>query len=238
MKLIRKISLLACCSLLMTACLKDSNLTVMLPTGTVSNNVIPDEIRDLLTDHITIYEGNDLPDIEGYFLVDELQSLYCSDEGHGGFEPGHRFADEYIYFGPVSSAGLIYDYEEKQANTHATSDLVQVMGEGNNFTAYFVAEGYADMDGDGEEETWSKASTVMSGTISSEGIHNWRMAFIMVDKKDPLSKLMAVNEYRVFTEADNLASRIEKWNAPAVKKAGDKDASDDDLPSVISLFLK
>lgn len=201
-------------SCMLTACMDNSDGTVVLPIGTVSNNVIPDEIRDMLEDKIPIYEGNDIPDISGYYLQDDVTALYCSDEGHGGYEPGHKFADKYIYFGPQNKSGIIYEYEDKQANTISTSHLVQVMGKGNNFTAFYVAEGYADYNHDGVNETWTKTSTVISGTITPNGIKNFKEAFIMVEANDPLDVIMAENEYRVFYEADGLVERISKWNAP------------------------
>lgn len=202
-------------SCVLTACLDESNGTVVLPIGTVSNNVIPDEIRDMLEDKIPIYEGNDIPDISGYYLQNDVTALYCSDEGHGGYEPGHKFANTYMYFGPQNKSGIIYEYEEKQASSTSTSHLVQVMGKDNNFTAFYVAEGYADNNNDGVNETWTKTSTVISGTITPNGIKNYKEAFIMVEAKDPLNVIMAENEYRVFYEADGLVERISKWNAPA-----------------------
>lgn len=220
----------------MTACLKNDRMTVVLPTGTVSHNVVPDEIRDIITDHIPINEGNEIPDISGYYLADNVVSLYCSDEGNGGYEPGHSFSDEYFYFGEITSRGLIYDYKEKEGLKYYSSNLVQVMGDGNNFTAYYVTEGYADYDGDGIEETWSKMSTILSGTITANGIRNWKKAIIMVDKTDPLNRLMAINVYRVFEEADGIAERISPWTAPERRHASGRASEEEEkLPSKASI---
>ena len=221
---------------MLTGCLDDSRMTVVLPTGTVSTNVIPDAVRERLTEHIPIYEGDDTPDISGYFLEDNVVALYCSDEGNGGFEPGYAFADEYIHFGEVSSNGLIYVYEQKQAGEYSTSELVQVMGIGSNFTAYYVTEGYSDRDNDGTNETWTKVSTILSGTITNEGIRNLKKAIILVDKIDPFDVIMAINEYRVFEEADGLAARIQKWNMPERKgMPADKKFDNNVLPDCISI---
>lgn len=73
-------------SCVLTACMDKSNGTIVLPIGTVSNNVIPDEIRDVLEDKIPIYEGNDIPNISGYYLQDDVTALYCSDEGNIGYK--------------------------------------------------------------------------------------------------------------------------------------------------------
>lgn len=220
----------------MTACLNNDRMTVVLPTGTVSHNVIPDEIRDVLTDHIPVYEGNEIPNISGYYLADNVVSLYCSDEESGGYPPGRAFADEYSYFGEITSRGLIYEYMEREGSAYYSSNLVQVMGEGNNFTAYYVTEGNTDLDDNGIEETWSKMSTILSGTITADGITNWKKAIIMVDKIDPLNKLMAVNAYRVFEESDGLAERISPWTAPERRHApGNASGEEEKLPSKASI---
>lgn len=220
----------------MTACLNNDRMTVVLPTGTVSHNVIPDELRDVITDHIPIYEGNEIPNISGYFLADNVVSLYCSDEENGGYPPGESFTDEYFYFGEITSRGLIYEYMEREGSAYYSSNLVQVMGEGNNFTAYYVTEGNTDLDDDGTNETWSKISTVLSGTITADGITNWKKVIIMVDKTDPLNKLMAVNVYRVFEESDGLAERISPWTAPERRHApGNASGEEEKLPSKASI---
>ena len=223
-------------SMAMTACLNNDRTTVVLPTGTVSHNVIPDEIRDVLTDHIPVYEGNEIPNISGYYLADNVVSLYCSDEESGGYSPGESFADEYFYFGEITSRGLIYEYMEREGSTYFSSNLVQVMGDGNNFTAYYVTESNRDVDKDGTNETWSKISTILSGTITADGITNWKKAIIMVDKIDPQNKLMDVNVYRVFEESDGLAERISPWTAPERRHApGNASGEEEKLPSKVSI---
>ena len=223
-------------SMAMTACLNNDRTTVVLPTGTVSHNVIPDELRDVITDHIPVYEGNEIPNISGYFLADNVVSLYCSDEGSGGYSPGDSFADEYFYFGEITSRGLIYEYMEREGSTYFSSNLVQVMGDGNNFTAYYVTESNRDVDKDGTNETWSKISTILSGTITADGITNWKKAIIMVDKIDPQNKLMDVNVYRVFEESDGIAERISPWTAPERRHApGNASGEEEKLPSKASI---
>lgn len=220
-------------SCVLTACLDGNNGTVVLPTGTISKNVIPDEIRGVLENKIPIYEGNDAPNISGYYLLDDVTSLYCADEGHGGYAPGHKFADKYIYFGPQNKSGIIYEYEDKQGKSTNTSHLVQVMGQNNNFTAFYVSEGNTDYNDDGVKETWTKVSTVISGTITGGGITNYKEAIIMVDKNDPLDVIMDVNVYRVFYEEDGLVERVSRWNAP-VKRISPSGIEDECRPTTIS----
>ena len=49
------------------------------------------------------------------------------------------------------------------------------------------------------------------------------MAFIMLDKYDPMHKIMDVNEYRIFKDSDGLAVN-NNWNSKALLlKNGDAD---------------
>ena len=212
----------------MTACLDESGETIVLPSGTVSSDVILDELRGVIEKYIPIYEGNSMPKLSGFYLADDVTAVYCSDEGNGGYEPGHKFMDDYYYFGPQNANGVIYEYSSREGKTISTSKLVQVTGSGDYFTAFFVTEAYSDTDDDGVNESWTKMSTVFSGRVGSSGIQDWKLAIIMVDKKDPNDRYMKVNVYRVFYEADGLVARISDWRnsgsyAPAAKMPQAKD---------------
>ena len=215
----------------MTACLDETGETIVLPSGTVSSDVIPDELRGVIEKYIPIYEGNSMPNISGFYLADDVTAVYCSDEGNGGYEPGHKFIDYYYYFGPQNSNGVIYDFSAKEGKSISTSKLIQVTGDGSNFTAFYVTETNIDINDDGVNETWTKVSTVVSGRVTSEGFRDYKRAIIMVDKTDPYDKYMKVNVYRVFYEPDGLVERISDWrsgsNAPAkMPKASEEAASE------------
>lgn len=231
------LGILLCLLLCMPSCLKESPETIVLPSGTISKDVIPEEIKDLLQTYMPIYEGIRIPTISGFYLADNITLLFNSNE-NDSFKPGHRFAKQYTYFGPQSSNGLIYEYEDKQGSSRGSSDLVQVTGKDDCFTAFYINETFRDYDEDGVEETWSKTSTVLSGKISEDGIKEWKLAIIMVDKTDPFGIIMYVNDFRVFYEDDDIVARIPDWRtsgAPARIKASESEKSisdaDDNLPN-------
>ena len=233
----KKCIYLMCLLFMMTSCLRESNESLVIPSGTISSNVVPKEIRDKLEAHIPINEGNFPPTISGFYLEDEVTALFCSDEGNGGFEPGHKFVDKYLYFGPQNKNGLIYDYQGKSKASIEKSDLVQVTGKGDDFTAFYVTNSISDYNDDGIYETSSQVSTVLSGKVSETGFTNFKYAIVMVDKNDPLDKLMEKNVYRVFYESDGLVKRVPDWrgsSAPARRATAAQQENDEQYPAIIS----
>lgn len=186
------------CSML-SGCLKQGNVTIALPEIGTASNVIPDEIRDEFESKMDIYEGANPPDITCSFVIAECE-LYYSSDGYVS-----RFADDYMKF--YDKRGNRYKFKERQSNTHSESTDVIVIGSGDNFTAYFTNRTEYDDD----EKTWTITSTLISGTMSSDGIRNIRHAFIMLDKYDPEDKVMDVNEYRIFVDGDGFAS-FNEWD--------------------------
>ncbi len=194
-----------------SSCLKDNDNTIILPTfnGEISDAVIPPEIREELEGRMNIYEGQTPPDIIGEYVSDPHTLVYSSD---GQFTPGDVFADRFFAFEEKDATGMVI-YEGKQGSSISYANSVIVVGKGNDFTAYFVANTEDEEDG-----TNSKSSYLISGTVTPNGIKNFEYAFIMLDKDDPNGKLMDVNEYRIFTDGDGLAEN-NNWVVNTKKNA-------------------
>lgn len=192
----KKIYLLLCCCVsifLLTTCNRD-NTTIALPFIGTAQEVIPEEIREAIGEHINIYEGTNPPRIEGQYIASPMIMAFSSD----GYNTTNGFADHYFAF--TNQHGNVCDYEEKQGNSYGTAHNVSIIGSGNNFTAYFVSEN-AYNDG----VTFFTESTIISGTVTPSGIQNFQYAFILTDKTDPDNRIMDVNEYRVFYDGDYMA---------------------------------
>ena len=199
------------CSTLAVGCLKEGEDTVILPpypledkptTGYgdgTADAVIPEAIRETFKQYMPIHEGKYPPNIEGQYLVSPLVLVYTSD---GQFEPGREFADEYYSFEDQTSNGICKAYTRELTST-GRADTVWIVGQDNKFTAFFVEKGYYN-DSAG---TWYVTSNLISGEITESGIRDFHLAFIMLDKYDPTSIIMDVNEYRVFKDDDGLATR-------------------------------
>lgn len=196
------------------ACSEHNNTIVLPAEGVVSTQVIPTEVRGALAEYMPIYEGTTPPIITGNYLMSPCVLLYTSD---GQFEQGYEFADQYMHFGEQEN-GIIVNYNSKQGGSYSYSNQVQVMGSGNLFTAYFINTTERDFDDDGWNETYTKSSVLFSGILTSDGIENVRYAFIMLEKTDPLDKIMDVNAFRVFTGEEERASRYYGSFAPQRKQ--------------------
>lgn len=77
-------------------------------------------------------------------------------------------------------------------------------------------------DDDGNIEATYIMSNILSGTITNNGISNYRLAFVMLEKNDPHNTLMDVNEYRVFEDGDGLAIKYNWYKSEKI---------DDNLPA-------
>lgn len=200
-----------------TGCLKDYNTTVALPELGSAANVIPEEIRTEFESKMDIYEGLNPPDITCSFVMSKNTLLYSSDN-----YSGTSFVDHYMRF--YNKNGNTYEYRAKEKTSEAHSPSVVVIGSGDSFTAYFTSERI-----DSEYNTRSVTANLISGTITSSGIRNIKHAFIMLEKYDPNSRLMDVNEYRIFFDADGLAE-FEDWDytkaIPGIEEDADACASD------------
>jgi len=169
--------------------------------GKVPQTVIPPGVKnDIEKSGMTIYSGTKPPDISGQYLADNYTLIGSSD---GKDKLNKKYADRYIAFVKGSNGAL--SYREKQSDSEAGSDnvRVEVVGSGNNFTAYLETIGESS-------GIMMRRSTIISGTWTKDGIKNFNYAFVVLEKGyDPNNDLVAVNTYRVFKDADGLA---EKYN--------------------------
>lgn len=199
----------------LTGCLREGIDTIALPFGKIPEGVIPQEIREQFEQYMPIYEGVTPPDITGEYLCDPDLIVYTSD---GQFDPGHQFAPLYFSFYNQTASGMAA-YKERQAYSYDESPEVYVVGSGNNFTAYFISTGTRN-DQYGNWVASYKMSNVISGTVTEDGITNYKSAFIMLEKDDPDYTLMDVNEYRVFEDGDGIAVRYDWTKTSVGEEAG------------------
>ncbi len=92
-----------------------------------------------------------------------------------------KFADMYLAFFEHAN-GIDLSYQSQQGGINESQELIEVVGSGNNFTAYFKS---------------GNISTIISGTLSQDGIIDFYYAFIMLD----------VNIYRIFKDGDDFAEK-------------------------------
>lgn len=170
-------------------------------TGKIEDVIGGKERKDSLIRWMPIYEGDTPPNIEGCYFVDPFETVYCQDQGNGGYNPGDIVSSDYCRFLNQNASKNTLDFSSISANGNSTSEGkgAFIQGSGNNFTAFFDTEGATS-------GITTKTALVISGTKTAEGIKDFYYAFVMVEKgDDPNHQLMNEGVFRVFRDKDFLA---------------------------------
>lgn len=200
--------LLTLTGLFFTSCIKDGNDTIVipLPDGKIPYSVIPRNLQDSLTQEgFAINEGITPPNIEGMYLAAPLTLHYASD----GYT--NNFYDLTMTFNNQKPRGMI-TYAERQRDTvEGASIVAQVIGHDSCFTMYCYQ--YIS-DYSGATRLWNcKIATVVSGTVTDNGIHNCQYSYIMLEKEAIddyyLSQLAKEETFRIYNDGDGLAVKIQ-----------------------------
>lgn len=164
-------------------------------------DVVPPDILHDMEPYMNIYYGANPPVVEGTYLIDPFVTVYCQDQGNGGYDPGDLVTSHYICFLNQDNKKLTLDFKEISVN-EASYDIGEgsfIAGDGNNFTVYFNTIGESS-------NISTKTALVISGTKTNSGIQNLEYAFVMVEKgDDPNNILMKEGVFRVFKDQDGLA---------------------------------
>lgn len=161
---------------------------------------VPPQVLDSMKPYISIYSGNTPPNIENTYFIDPMITVYCQDEGKGGYAKGDTVTSTYIKFTNQDNTSKTIEYADKSGtNAASTGKGAFISGTGNNFTVYLDTEGTSS-------GIYTKTALVISGTKTSTGIQGIRYAFVMVDKgDDPTNKLMDKGVFRVFEDSNGTA---------------------------------
>lgn len=238
LSIFKVIALSAAVAFVATSCLKESDDTLILPVpdGTIPATVIPTEVLQtitsatvgmhiwegvnppsMITDTLQVPNGTDENGNVVYRAVTSAQFVcspellvYASDAAESHLNPGDRALDTYFAFVGQSTANVV-QYYEREGSSFSYAKDAQITGEGDNFTIYFYEDGSFE-DG----KTFRKA-TIVSGTWSDEGIKDYEICFLMLDKQDSNGELMHVNNYRVYRDGDGTASKCNWLNASMIR---------------------
>lgn len=172
---------------------------------------IPVEYLSKMSAYMPIYAGSTPPSIEGPYLMNPCVMVYNSDL-NSSYKPGKIFND---YIAKYTNQNMTkntatYQYEERNKNGDVTSKSdeaeAKVLGEGNNYTTYTIVE-TTHTDG-----SWTKMATILSATMTAEGLGNFYYGILMLDKKDPNNNKMNIGVFRIFKDEDGL-SEPTTWKA-------------------------
>lgn len=164
---------------------------------------IPTEYLSRLSAYMPIYSGNTPPIIEGTYNLSPWAVVF--DEA--GYEPGHTFSNKIIRFSSQNTQQNTLVYDQKQSSSTGHSDNVVILGQGHNFTVFFIQE-----EKDPEFNFTGRAAAIYSGTMSDTGLINLYYGFLYLEKNDPLNKKIDVGKIRVIKDTDGI-SEPTSWSA-------------------------
>lgn len=158
--------------------------------------------------YITIYDGNNPPNIEGIYVIDPMEVVY---DMTGNYQPGEKqFAMVYFEISNQNTTTNTLDYREQEVingvvGSESKGEGAFISGEGNNFSVYFNTTGVTHLDA---YDVTSTHALVISGTKTNDGIRDLRYSFVMVDKgDDPEGMIINKGDFRVFKDGDNWAEK-------------------------------
>ena len=165
--------------------------------GGISGMITDEQIGQLKEDGLDIFEGSNPPNVEGAYFADRQYCLYSSDGYYGWYTFVY-----YYNFTNQSGDTLTLAYNGGDGQDVSEGDTGYIIGEGQDFSVFVESNG-----------TYMGVSyttvTVYSGTLDTDGIHNFEMGFIFTKKSDdPYGYMMDVGDDRIFIEDDYLAEAV------------------------------
>ena len=85
-------------------------------------------------------------------------------------------------------------------------------------------------------------ATIISGTMTSEGIKDYYYGILMLDKRDPNNKRMKIGDFRIFKDGDGLSvptTWLNRQRAAGIKDINPVPGCADEAPfSIKSKFFE
>ena len=166
--------------------------------GHVPSSVLPDELLDEISQYMNIYSGEDPSAFETQFVSSPHKLMHTTLD-----EPADTvYYDRYFAFlrngDQFEIYGKVWD-DFTQMYVLEAHRLSYIVGSGNNFTAYYVDEGYPNGH-------YARQATIFSGTFdeSTNAVNDFKMAVILV-RTYGNPNLPPENSYRIIGDEDGVA---------------------------------
>lgn len=172
--------------------------------GELPESVLPAELVDVVGEYFTIYGGDDPAPVVGQFVSSPHALIATSVDPTYVFPDSVEvYNDRYICFertsnGLVNFYGKQWDNEYNAFYEEVYRDLNSV-GSGDNFTCYYLTEGYPN-------GMYALQSTIFSGIWNDTlgGLKDFQVAVILLETSGN-PNLYPVNSYRILGDFDGLA---------------------------------
>jgi hypothetical protein len=181
-------------------------------TGEADPRNIQDSIRTFLTPALMdtlkkygmpIHEGNNPPNIEGFFYANS-QGLDSSNVATDA--PNKTFRPMSIkLFGQTADQRVSLEYDQTVEKGSGLGAFIT--GSGEKFTLYVPIKAKATRAGSPDTVDYETA-VCYSGRIDTAGIHDFVNGLVITKKEpDPLKWVLEVGQGRVIGESDSLAAK-------------------------------
>jgi hypothetical protein len=171
------------------------------PWGTPEaiESVIPQEYINIIKDYIPIHEGTTPPNIEGTYFISP--NVLLTD--NVGYEPGKKFANEYVMFYDQTYNNTISMQSTQLLGDLSVGSGLFISGSGENFTVYFNE--YSTYD----DGSYLTQASIISGSVRNGYLYDYQYAFIVLDDYDVNGKYMDSGQYRILYDQDGYSEPTE-----------------------------
>jgi hypothetical protein len=164
----------------------------------IPDYVLPSEIYDEVTKYIPIHSGGTPPNMEGEYVSAPHALIY---ESYAEKPDSLQFySDRYLGFlyanKQMNFYGKQYDSSEER-DIEEIQYGVKITGSDDNFTCYYVVDGYV-------EGFYAQQSFIFSGKKTNAGLEDFHVAVILLENSGH-PNMFPVNSYRVLKDYDGLA---------------------------------
>lgn len=194
--------------------------------GHVPESVLPTEIGEVISDYFVVYSGDNPTPVRGQFVSSPHALMATS------LDPDYIYPDSVIFYNDRyicferTSAGNLNFYgkqwdDDYQAYYEEVYRELNSVGEGDEFTCYFLTEGYPN-------GMYALQSTIFSGKWGESygGLKDFQVAVILLETSGN-PNLAPKGSYRVLGDFDGLAQDT-NWMAKKSSFNHDVKVSDED----------
>ena len=164
----------------------------------VPDYVLPSEIYDEVIQYIPIYSGVTPPNMEGEYVSAPHALIY---ESYADNPDSLQFySDRYLGFIYANKQMNFYGKQYDSASRVYVEEIqygVKITGSDDNFTCYYVVDGYV-------QGFYAQQSFIFSGKKTPQGLENFHVAVILLENSGH-PNMYPNNSYRVLKDYDGLA---------------------------------
>ena len=164
----------------------------------VPDYVLPSEIYDEVIQYIPIYSGVTPPNMEGEYVSAPHALIY---ESYADNPDSLQFySDRYLGFIYANKQMNFYGKQYDSASRVYVEEIqygVKITGSDDNFTCYYVVDGYV-------QGFYAQQSFIFSGKKTPQGLENFHVAVILLETSGH-PNMYPNNSYRVLKDYDGLA---------------------------------